>query len=133
MSDLGLKARSPHARLDQRILDPGIKVTVWDLAAAFADHYPAEKDTACKSCGHRYDDSRICPTLAVVVPLLKRRRHEDFSAVPEWVREVLQSLKPVRIPEARSAEPPEPEGLFDGAPYSRPKIKASRRTKRPPA
>jgi hypothetical protein len=124
--------RSPHARLDERILVPGLAVKVSDLVAAFEARYPSDSAAECLTCGHRYTvTSRTCPTLTVVVPLLNRRRHEDPSVVPDWVRIALRGAKSARTPNSRSVDPPGAGELFDSTPYRRPK--PSRRTKKPTA
>jgi hypothetical protein len=69
-------------RLDTRLLNGGLAVTVSTLVTVFMDHHPGNPRAAlCPSCGFRYPDGVLdCPTNAVVRPLLRRRRHEDPAA-----------------------------------------------------
>lgn len=123
---------SPHAPLDRRILAPGLKIKLSDLVGAFIEHYSPTPQPACSACGHRYTEAKpACPTMAVVLPLLKRRRHEDPGALPEWVRKALHGIKAPPAWTPRSPKPPETLGLFDEAPYLR--AKASRRKSKPTA
>src|SRR5690606_8054902 len=106
------------ARLDQRVLAPGLRVTVADLVAVFIDHYrPDEAMTACTACGHAYTPTAPArPSMAVVGPLLTRRRHEAPAAVPERVRQVLKSYKSPAPRRALSVVLADVE-LLDSAPY----------------
>ena len=65
--------------LDQRLLDAGLTITNRLLLNLWADHTPAHlpvPDT-CPGCGHTYTTTRpLCPTAAVIRPLLRHRRHE---------------------------------------------------------
>ncbi len=110
--------------LDRRILRPGLTLSLPTLVAVYADHHrgipPAP---VCPGCGHRFpngDTTSECPTLAVVRPLLQRRRNEDPTAVSPLTPVQLSDLKrEVRTPRRRAAQPaPEPE-LFDSTPYRR--------------
>lgn len=70
---------STPARLDTRLLTAGLSVTVADLVRLWAEHMPATLPVPalCPTCGHRWNESQpLCPTAAVVRPLLRRRRHE---------------------------------------------------------
>jgi len=69
-------------RIDARLLNDGLAVTVSTLVTVFTDHYPGNPPAAlCPSCGFRYPDGVVdCPTTAVVRPLLRRRRREDPAA-----------------------------------------------------
>lgn len=118
-------------RLDQRIVAPGLRVTVADLVAVFVDHYrPDEAMTACTSCRHRYTAAEpLCPSMAVVLPLLTRRRHEVPGAVPQWVRE---AIKEIKIPSPRKPRPAPAVDveLFNTAPYQVARLPRQRRTTR---
>lgn len=104
------------ATIDRRILAPGLRVTVADLVAVFVDHYrPDDAMTACTACRHRYSAAEpMCPSMALAVPLLGRRRHEDPSAMPEWVRQALKEIK-VQAPRRPAPAPVADAELFDAA------------------
>ena len=70
-------------RLDPRLLNDGLGVTVATLVAVFVDHHPGTPAaSACPACDFRYPPGVLdCPTNAVVRPLLRRRRHEDLGAL----------------------------------------------------
>jgi hypothetical protein len=72
-------------RLDPRLLDDGLGVSVATLVAVFTDHHPGSPMASqCPTCGFRYPDGVLdCPTNTVVRPLLRRRRHEDPTALAE--------------------------------------------------
>ncbi|MFI6257968.1 hypothetical protein ACIBCL_17965 [Micromonospora zamorensis] len=70
------------ARLDRRLVTAGMGVTVAQLVTIWADHTPPRLPVplTCPSCGHPYSETApLCPTAAVVRPLLRRRRHETGS------------------------------------------------------
>ncbi|MFY1675063.1 hypothetical protein ACN27G_34855 [Plantactinospora sp. WMMB334] len=72
------------SRLDRRLLTAGINLTVTQLVTIWADHTPAELPVplACPTCGHAYSHTApLCPSAAVVRPLLRRRRHETGPRV----------------------------------------------------
>jgi hypothetical protein len=75
--------RTDRGRLDDRILDAGLGVSVALLAAVYADHHPGHPPAPiCPGCGFEYPpDDPQCPTLAVVGPVLYRRRCEDAAAL----------------------------------------------------
>jgi hypothetical protein len=67
------------APLDPRLKSGGLTLTVADLVRLWSDHMPPAKPVpaVCRTCGHPYStDAPVCPTAAVVRPLLRRRRHE---------------------------------------------------------
>jgi hypothetical protein len=67
------------ARLDQRLLTAGHSLTVATLVRLWADHTAPTRPVPghCRTCGHIYSQTApLCPTAAVVRPLLRRRRHE---------------------------------------------------------
>jgi len=70
-------------RLDPRLLKDSLGVTVATLVAVFLDHHPGTPAaSACPGCDFRYPPGALdCPTNTVVRPLLRRRRHEDLSAL----------------------------------------------------
>ena len=70
-------------RLDPRLLNDGLGVSVATLVAVFTDHHPGTPMASqCPACGFRYPDGVLdCPTNTVVRPLLRRRRHEDPAAL----------------------------------------------------
>ena len=68
-----------QARLDERLRSGGLTLTVANLVRLWADHTPPIRPVPghCRTCGHIYSQSApLCPTAAVVRPLLRRRRHE---------------------------------------------------------
>lgn len=67
------------APIDRRVLTAGLTITIPTLLALWADHYPAylPYPETCPGCGHSYvTDGPLCPTAAIVRPLLRRRRHQ---------------------------------------------------------
>ena len=67
------------ARIDSQLLTAGLSLTVADLVRLWARHTPPTRPVPghCHSCGHIYSEiTPLCPTAAVVRPLLRRRRHE---------------------------------------------------------
>ncbi len=70
-------------RIDARLLNDGLSVSVAILVTVFIDHHPGyPMATVCPSCGFRYPEGALdCPTNSVVRPLLRRRRHEDPAAL----------------------------------------------------
>ncbi|GAA1773278.1 hypothetical protein [Luedemannella helvata] len=83
-----------RGRLDQRLIDAGIGVSVATLAAVFADHHPGlPASLVCPGCGYRYPDGMDdCPTNQVVRPLLLRRRNESKPAIAALTRIQLDDL-----------------------------------------
>jgi hypothetical protein len=75
--------KSDRHRLDSRLLQAGLGVTVATLVQVFADHYPGSPTPSrCPGCGYPYPDGVLeCPTNATVRPLLARRCGEDRDAV----------------------------------------------------
>jgi hypothetical protein len=74
---------SSNARLDQRLMSAGLLLTVANLVRLWADHTPPSRPVPghCRTCGHIYSQAApLCPTAAVVRPLLRRRRHETGPA-----------------------------------------------------
>lgn len=71
-----------RGRLDRRVLDAGLAVTVDLLVTVFTEHHPGvPRASACPGCGHVYADGELdCPTNAFVRPILRRRRGEDKQA-----------------------------------------------------
>jgi hypothetical protein len=70
-------------RLDPRLQEAGLGLTVALLVVVYADHYPPEDDPeACPSCGQPYPlRERLCPSGAFAAKLLRTRRHEDAKAL----------------------------------------------------
>jgi hypothetical protein len=67
------------ARPDPRLLSAGLTLTVADLVRFWAAHTPPIRPVPghCRTCGHIYSEQTpLCPTAAIVRPLLRRRRHE---------------------------------------------------------
>jgi hypothetical protein len=109
-------------RIDARLLNDGLAVTVSTLVTVFMDHHPGNPRAAlCPSCGFRYPNEwSDCPTLAVVRPLLRRRRHEDPAAFARLTadQEVDLLTGPERVVRAAaertvSARPVDSATLFD--------------------
>jgi len=77
--------RADRARLDRRLVDAGLVVTVATLAAVFADHHPGSpRAETCPGCGYPYPPAvryADCPSIAAVRPVLYRRRSEDQRAI----------------------------------------------------
>src|SRR5690242_12842483 len=86
-TELPATVPGPAVPLDPRLTAPGLAVTVAQLAAVFAAHWPTNGTPPragvagvnwirCPGCGHVYSEAApLCPTLAVVWSLLNRRRH----------------------------------------------------------
>jgi hypothetical protein len=81
-------------RLDPRLLKDGLGVTVATLVAVFLDHHPGTPAaSACPGCEFRYPPGALdCPSNTVVRPLLRRRRHEDRSALDRLNADQLAEL-----------------------------------------
>ncbi|MEV6817053.1 hypothetical protein [Micromonospora sp. NPDC051296] len=95
------------ARLDRRLLTAGMGVTVAQLVTIWADHTPARLPVpvACPRCGHAYSDKApLCPTAAVVRPLLRRRRHEIPGVLDPLTANQLADLTGKRLSTALPAE-----------------------------
>jgi len=72
------------ARLDPRLIHAGMSITTVQLARLWAEHTPPAKPVPlrCPTCGHAWDETApLCPTAAVVRPLLRKRRHEAGAHV----------------------------------------------------
>ncbi|AEB47414.1 MULTISPECIES: hypothetical protein [Micromonospora] len=95
------------ARLDRRLLTSGMGVTVAQLVTLWADHTPARLPVPviCPGCGHPYSEKApLCPTAAVVRPLLRRRRHEIPGAIDALTTNQLADLTGNRLSTALPAE-----------------------------
>lgn len=75
--------RTEPGRLDRRLVEAGLGVSVATLVEVFADHYPGSPTASvCPGCGYRYPDQVTdCPTNATVRPVLYRRRGEARQAL----------------------------------------------------
>jgi hypothetical protein len=74
-----MQSPQPVVRLDPRLLSAGLGLTVAHLVRLWADHTPPVRPSraTCRTCSHNYTDTAaLCPTAAVVRPLLLRRRYE---------------------------------------------------------
>jgi hypothetical protein len=93
-------------RLDSRLLNDGLGVTVATLVAVFLDHHPGmPASTTCPACQYRYPpDVTDCPTNLVVRPLLRRRRHEDPQALTRLSSDQRMELQDRRFIRAAAAE-----------------------------
>jgi hypothetical protein len=104
--------KTDRGGLDPRITRHGMAVTVATLAQVYADHHPATPTPSkCPGCGFTYptDGPTACPTLAVVRPLLYRRRAEDKHAVARLTPDQLADLHTTRGTRAgRQAARPAP-------------------------
>jgi hypothetical protein len=99
--------RSDRGRIDSRILDPGLGITVAQLVAVFADHHPGTPPAGrCPGCAYEYPQGVTdCPTNKVVRPLLYQRRQEDTKALSRLSRDQFADLHDRRIARAnRTAE-----------------------------
>lgn len=113
-------------RIDTRLTTTGLVLTVPQLIAIWADHCPAHLPVplTCPGCGHTYTTVEpLCPTAAVVRPLVQRRRYQ----VPVQAFQVLtfnqqrdlldKHLSTATAALVRPAPPPpvtvEQPGLFD--------------------
>jgi hypothetical protein len=69
--------------LDRRITSATGNLSVVDLALIWRDHMPATLPTPehCPGCGHSYLTGPLCPTAALVRPLLRTRRHTAAETV----------------------------------------------------
>jgi hypothetical protein len=74
---------SERPRLDPRLKEAGLGLTVALLAVVYADHHPGDTDPeACPTCGQPYPlRERLCPSGAFAAKLLRTRRHEDPRAL----------------------------------------------------
>jgi hypothetical protein len=74
---------SERPRLDPRLQEAGLGLTVALLVVVYADHFPPEDDPeACPTCGQPYPlRERLCPSGAFAAKLLRTRRHEDPKAL----------------------------------------------------
>jgi hypothetical protein len=70
-------------RLDPRLQEAGLGLTVALLVVVYADHHPGDTDPeACPTCGQPYPlRERLCPSGAFAARLLRSRRHEDAKAL----------------------------------------------------
>jgi hypothetical protein len=70
-------------RLDPRLQEAGLGLTVALLVVVYADHHPGDSDPErCPSCGQPYPlRERLCPSGAFAARLLRSRRHEDAKAL----------------------------------------------------
>jgi ribosomal protein S20 len=75
--------RTDRGALDRRLVEAGLGVTVATLVEVFADHHPGTPAASvCPGCGYRYPNQvGDCPSVAVVRPVLHRRRGEDPQAL----------------------------------------------------
>jgi hypothetical protein len=67
------------ATIDPRLTTAGLTITVPQLVIVWADHCPANTPVParCPGCGHLYTAANpLCPSAAVVRPLLRRRRYQ---------------------------------------------------------
>jgi hypothetical protein len=120
--------------LDPRLAAAGLAVTVRDLITLWAEHCPPTSVTPinCASCGHTYTPTEpLCPTAAVVRPLLQRRRREvpteELLAALTYVqyRDLVDRHPHIAVALRTQASPhtgtdrPEPDALFDPSAYRR--------------
>jgi hypothetical protein len=98
-------ARDDCGRLDPRILQHGMGITVAQLVAVFTDHHPGTPAaTTCPACAYTYPPGATdCPTNAVVRPLLYQRRNEDKPAVSRLSRDQYVDLHDRRVARANRA------------------------------
>jgi hypothetical protein len=114
--------RTEPGRLDRRLVEAGLGVSVATLVEVFADHYPGNPTApVCPGCGYRYPDQVTdCPTNATVRPVLYRRRGEARQALtalsPDQYAD-LHNLKTARINRTAIKQAAQPVGdapaLFD--------------------
>jgi len=97
--------------LDRRIVAAGLAVSVSELVAVFADHWPGNPPApaTCPGCGFGYPDRVVdCPTNQVVRRLLYRRRHVDQRALSVLTPDQFADLhhgKPIRNPRMAVRQP----------------------------
>ena len=73
--------------LDSRLVSAGSYLTIPLLVTLWGDHTPAllPVPLSCPTCRHRYSaESPLCPTAAVVRPILRRRRYEGSRLQPGY-------------------------------------------------
>ncbi|MFI6232001.1 hypothetical protein ACIBD9_00400 [Micromonospora sp. NPDC050784] len=78
----------------------GMGVTVAQLVTIWAAHTPATLPVplTCPTCGHPYSEKApLCPSAAVVRPLLRRRRHEIPGAIDALTPNQLMDLTGKRL------------------------------------
>lgn len=125
------------APIDRRLLDTA--VTTRQLLHVWADHTPAlstDIPDACPACGHRWHRlAPLCPTAAIVRPLLRRRRYElgrntavqaltfnQYRDLTDPLRRISTAVlvRPIpEIPASADAAEFAPVELFDPHPYPR--------------
>jgi hypothetical protein len=99
--------RDDRGRLDPRILNFGLGISVAQLVAVYGDHHPGSPPAStCPGCAYEYPQGVTdCPTNRVVRPLLYQRRHEDIRAVTRLTPDQLSDLHNRRAARAnRTAE-----------------------------
>jgi hypothetical protein len=103
--------RTDRGRLDDRLLEAGLGVSVPLLVAVYIDHFPGiPAESSCPGCGYEYQPGRLdCPTSLAVRPLLYRRRHEDTKALTRLSPEQMADLHVRRRASERFRSIPPPE------------------------
>jgi hypothetical protein len=97
--------RSDRGRLDPRMLDCGLGLSVAQLVTVFAEHHPGPAPASrCPGCAYPYPPGVTdCPTNKVVRPLLYQRRHEDTTAVARLSPQQFRDLHDRRAARANRA------------------------------
>jgi hypothetical protein len=92
-------------RLDPRLLQHGLGLTVAQLVAVFIDHHAGTPAALlCPTCDYTYPPGGTdCPTNAVVRPLLYKRRNEDPQAMRRLSPDQLCDLHDRRLARANRA------------------------------
>jgi hypothetical protein len=123
------------AGVDRRLTAAAGDVSTPLLVDLWTDHYPAHlpPPKACPECGHVYTRTApLCPTAAIVRPLL-RRRCLDYGSFPidlalTYIQQAdlherhldrLSTYFASPIPRDLAPLPAEPDSLFDPTPYQR--------------
>jgi hypothetical protein len=100
--------RHDRDRIDDRILQLGLGITVAQLVDLFRDHHPGSPPAIhCPGCAYPYPAGITdCPTNKLVRRLLYQRRHEDRAALSRLSPDQYGDLHDRRAARAnRAAEP----------------------------
>jgi hypothetical protein len=96
---------SDCGRLDPRILQHGLGITVAQLVAVFIDHHHGNPPASlCPGCDYTYPPGGTdCPTNATVRPLLYQRRNEDTAALARLSPDQYRDLHDRKLARANRA------------------------------
>ena len=107
--------------IDERLRAVGLSISVQLLVELWTDHCPESLPvpSACPGCGHLYaTDAPLCPTAAVVRPLLRKRIYEQIELKHQLTfiqeRDLFDAKPSTALPRSRDYFPlvPEPTPRF---------------------